>query len=42
LGDWFDLNYLSNGKASPNDTRIVIIIVVIGEADIVLHDGGII
>jgi hypothetical protein len=36
---WFDLNYLSTSKASPNDLGIVIvIIVVIGEADFVLHD----
>ena len=36
---WFDLSYLSTSKASPNDSGIVIvIIVVIGEADFVLHD----
>jgi len=43
LGDWFDLSYLSTSKASPNETGIVIaIIIVIGEVDWALHDAGII
>jgi hypothetical protein len=37
----FDLSYSSTSKASPNDTGIVIII-IIGEDDSVLHSGGII
>jgi hypothetical protein len=28
-GDWFDLSDLSAGKASPNDTGIIVIIVVV-------------
>jgi len=40
----FDLSYLSTSKASPNDTGIVIIIVIIivGEIRFWLHGGGII
>jgi hypothetical protein len=32
---WFDFDYPSTSKASPNDTGIVIIVVVIGEANLV-------
>jgi hypothetical protein len=39
---WFDLSYLSTSKASPNDSEIVIVIIVIGEADFVLHSECII
>ena len=45
LGDWFPLRtYFLTGKASPNDSGIVIIviIIVICEAKLVLHIGGII
>jgi hypothetical protein len=45
LGDWFPLRtYVLTSKASPNDSEIVIIgiIIVIGEAKLVLHMGGII
>jgi len=45
LGDWFPLRtYFLTSKASPNDSKIVIIviIIVIGEAQMVLHIGGII
>jgi hypothetical protein len=45
LGDWFLLRtYFLTSKASPNDSEIVIvvIIIVIGEAQVVSHDGGII
>jgi hypothetical protein len=45
LGDWFPLKtYFLTSKASPNDSEIVIdvIIIVIGEAHLVLHNGGII
>jgi hypothetical protein len=44
LGDWFLLRtYFLSGKASPNDSEIVIVvIIVIGEAHSVLHMGGII
>jgi hypothetical protein len=45
LGDWFPRRtYFLTGKASPNDSGIVIIviIIVIGEAKCVLHIGGII
>jgi hypothetical protein len=41
-GDWFDLSDGSTFRASPNDTRIVVVIIVIGEVEIVLHGGGII
>jgi hypothetical protein len=43
-GDWFDWNDGSTCKASPNGTRIVVVIVVIiiGEVEIVVHRGGII
>jgi hypothetical protein len=45
LGDWFPRRtYFLTSKASPNDSGIVIIviIIVIGEAKSVLHIGGII
>jgi hypothetical protein len=44
LGDWFPRRtYFLTSKASPNDSGIVIIvIIVIGEAKLVLHIGGII
>jgi hypothetical protein len=44
LGDWFPLRtYFLTSKASPNDKRmIVIVVVIIGEAKQVLHSVGII
>jgi hypothetical protein len=44
LGDWFRFRtYFLTSNASPNDSEIVIIvIIVIGEAKFVLHIGGII
>ena len=45
LGDWFPLRtYFLSSHASPNDSEIVIvvIIIVIGEANLVVHLGGII
>lgn len=45
LGDWFLLRtYFLTSKASPNDWEIVIIVIIIliGEAKVVLHMGGII
>jgi len=45
LGDWFlPGTYFSTSKASPNDSKIVIIviIIVVGEAMLVVHIGGII
>ena len=45
MGDWFLLRtYFLTSKASPNDSEIVIvvIIIVIGEAQAVFHIGGII
>jgi hypothetical protein len=44
LGDWFLLRtYVLTRKASPNDWEIVIvIIIVVGEAQLVWHIGGII
>jgi hypothetical protein len=45
LGDWLSLRtYFLTSNASPNDSEIVIvvIIIVIGEAYLVLHIGGII
>jgi hypothetical protein len=43
LGDWFPLRtYVLTSKASPNDLEIVIIVIIIGEAKLVLHMGGII
>jgi len=43
LGDWFPLrNYFLTSKASPNDTGIIVIIIVIGEAELVLHGDDII
>jgi hypothetical protein len=39
----FDLSYLSTSKASPNDTGIVIIIIIIiGEVVVIEHRGAII
>jgi hypothetical protein len=44
LGDWFPFGtYFLTSQASPNDPGIVIVvIIVIGEAQLVLHIGGII
>lgn len=45
LGDWFLLRaYVSTSQASPNDSKIVIIVIIIeiGEAKWVPHIGGII
>jgi pheromone shutdown protein TraB len=45
LGDWFSFrSYFSTSKASPNDPRIIVIVVIIivGEAKSVLHSDGII
>jgi hypothetical protein len=45
LGDWFPLRtYFLTSKASPNDTGIIIvvIIIVIGKAELILHGDGII
>jgi hypothetical protein len=45
LGDWFLLRtYFLTSKASPNDSEIVIvvIIIVIGEVELVSHIDGII
>ena len=44
LGDWFRFKtYFLTSKASPNDTGIiVIVIIVIGEVELVLHSDGII
>jgi len=40
---WFDFDNLSTSKASPNDTGIVIVIIIIvGEQRLVLHSVGII
>jgi hypothetical protein len=36
----FDLSYPSTSKASPNDTWIVIIIIIIGEVVVVKHRGA--
>jgi len=33
---------LSTSKASPNDAEIVIVIIIIGEAKLTFHSGGII
>jgi hypothetical protein len=39
----FDFKYLSTGKASPNDSGIVIVIIIIvGEERLAFHGGGII
>ena len=35
---WFDLDYLSTSRASPNDTGIVIIIIVIGEVEVAIFE----
>jgi len=43
LGDWFPLRtYFLTSKASPNDSKIVIvvIIIVIGEVHLVVHIGA--
>ena len=45
LGDWFPLRtYFLTSKASPNDMGVIVIviIIVIGEAQMVLHSDGII
>jgi hypothetical protein len=43
LGDWFPFGtYFLTSKASPNDLEIVIVVIIIGEAQLVLHIGGII
>jgi hypothetical protein len=44
LGDWFPFGtYFLTSQASPNDPGIVVVvIIVIGEARLVLHIGGII
>jgi len=45
LGDWFPLrNYFLTSKASPIDTGIIVIlvIIIIGEAELVLHGDDII
>jgi hypothetical protein len=43
LGDWFSLRtYFLTSKASPNDRGIIVIVIIIGEAKLVLHNGGII
>jgi len=44
LGDWFPIrNYFLTSKASPNNVEIIVIVVIIiGEAKLVLHDDGII
>jgi hypothetical protein len=45
LGDWFPLRtYFLTSKASPNDSEIVIVVIIIvmGETIMVLHIGGII
>jgi hypothetical protein len=45
LGDWFLIKtYFLTSKASPNDSKIVIVVIIIvfGEAESVLHIGGII
>jgi hypothetical protein len=44
LGDWLPLRtYVLTSKASPNDWEIVIVvIIIIGEAQSVFHMGGII
>jgi len=35
-------NLLLTSKASPNDSEIVIVVIIIGEAQLGLHMGGII
>jgi hypothetical protein len=45
LGDWFPLKtYFLTSKASPNDTGmiVIVIIIVIGEAELISHSDGII
>jgi hypothetical protein len=45
LGDWFPLKtYFLCSQASPNDTGmiVIVIIIVIGEAELILHSDGII
>jgi len=34
--------YSSTSKASPNDAELVIVIIIIGEAKLIFHGGGII
>jgi hypothetical protein len=42
LGDWFPLRtYFLTSKASPNDT-VIIVIIIVSEAELVLHSDGII
>ncbi len=43
-GDWFDLRDGSTCNASPNDTGIVVVVViiVIGEVEVAVHSDGII
>jgi len=41
LGDWFPtLSYFLTSKASPNDRGIIVIIIVVDEAEHVFHVGG--
>jgi hypothetical protein len=45
LGDWFPLRtYFLSSKASPNDSRIVIVVIIVvtGKAELILHGDGII
>jgi hypothetical protein len=44
LGDWFLFRtYFLTSKASPNDSGIIIVvIIVVGEAELILHGDGII
>jgi hypothetical protein len=45
LGDWFPLKtYFLCSQASPNDTGmiVIVIIIVIGEVELILHSDGII
>jgi hypothetical protein len=45
LGDWFPFRvYFSTSQASPNDSKIVIVVIIIvsGKAQFVLHGDGII
>jgi len=43
LGDWFSFRtYFLTSKASPNDRGIIVIVIIIGEAKLVSHNGGII
>jgi len=40
LGDWGYDGFSSTSQASPNDTGIVIVIVVVGEGQFGLHGGN--